>query len=259
MIPQFLQDRKRFQPFNKAYLQTMDGTFVNEATFNAYFGLKNINFDIVLMDHKEFFNQDMEPNALACGGVNFMKDAFRKRGIRPVAALDIPRVLEPFCERKIQHTTLRALLASDPKFPIFVKPDGDGKLFDGTIVTNAYELELFKHYDGLDVPIMTSEVLKIVSEHRAFITDKKIVDVRKYKGAYGTHPKLDMIENCILVWDAQPVAYCLDFGVTDDGKTVLIEANDAYSLGTYGLDSYSYTKMMILRWKELTMPVAVAR
>ena len=128
-------------------------------------------------------------------------------------------------------------------------------MFDGTVVTNAYELELFKHYDGIDVPLMTSEVLKIVSEHRAFVADGKILDVRKYKGPYGTHPDLKTIENCIFVWEDQPVAYSLDVAVTEEGKTVLIEANDAYSLGTYGLDPYSYTKMLILRWKEITSPV----
>jgi len=245
-------DKKRFQPFNKAYIQTFEGTFVNEASFAAYFGLKNMGFEIVPLEHKDFFSLEMEPNAMACGGANFMKDAFRKRGIRPVAPLDIPRVLEPFCERRIEHTTLRQLLNSNPSFPIFVKPDGQGKLFDGTVVTNAYELELFKHYDSLDMDVIASEVIQILSEHRAFVIDRKIVDVRKYKGAYGTHPKLEVIENSISVWDDQHVAYCLDFGVTHDGKTVLIEANDAYALGTYGLDPYNYTKMLILRWKELT-------
>lgn len=258
MTSTFLQDKKRFQPLKKVYLQMVDGAFINEATMVAFFGLRAMNFEIVMLEHKDFFHVELEPNAMACGGVNFMQDAFRKLGIRPVAALDIPRVLEPFCERKIAHTTLRELLASEPSFPLFVKPDAKGKLFDGTVVTNAYELELFKHYDGIDVPLMTSEVLKIVSEHRAFVVDRKIIDVRKYKGPYGKHPKLDVIENCILVWDAQPVAYSLDVAVTEEGKTVLIEANDAYSLGTYGLDPYSYVKMLILRWKEITAPVAAS-
>jgi len=244
-------DVKRFRPLKKVYMQMFEGAFINEAAYNAYHGFKNLRFELVPVEHGEFSNMEMEENSMACGGVKFMQDAFRKMGIGTVAALDIPEAIESFCQRKITHTTLRKLIESNPKFPLFVKPDGEGKLFDGTVVTNVYELEMFQHYAGLDIGVIHSEVLSIVSEHRAFITDGRIVDVDKYKGKYGTHPSLEVMENCMRAWKDAPVAYGLDFGVLDDGQTVLIEANDAYALGSYGLNSYDYTKMLILRWKEI--------
>lgn len=259
MIPKLILDKRRFKPLNKVYIQMFEGTFINDAAFTAYFGFKNLGFEVVQLEHREFFNLDMEPNSMACGGVNFMKDALRKFGARPPKPLDIPKSLEPFAQRKISHTTLGELLESSPSFPIFLKPDESSKLFDGTVVTNMNDLSLFQHYAGLNVPIMTSEVLNIISEHRAFVVDGELIDVRKYRGKFGTHPDLSVINSCIAAWESQPVAYSLDMGVTDDGRTVLIEANDAYSLGTYGLDSYNYTKMLILRWKELVpTPVAIA-
>lgn len=258
MIPKLILDKRRFKPLRKVYLQMFEGTFINDAAFTAYFGFKNLGFEIVKVEHGDFFNMEMEPDSMACGGVNFMRDAFRKFGARPPKPLDIPKVLEPFAQRAIGHTTLVELMDSDPKFPIFVKPDENTKVFDGMVITNMNDLSLLQHYSGLEIPIMTSEVLRIISEHRAFVVDGELIDARKYKGRFGTHPDLDTINACIAAWDDQPVAYSLDMGVTDDGKTVLIEANDAYSLGTYGLDPYSYAKMLILRWKEITTRVEVA-
>jgi hypothetical protein len=36
----------------------------------------------------------------------------------------------------------------------------------------------------------------------------------------------------------------MDWGVTSDGKTVLIEVNDVYALGCYGLDRLLYASML---------------
>ncbi len=49
-----------------------------------------------------------------------------------------------------------------------------------------------------------------------------------------------------------PAAYAMDFGVTDSGATILVEVNDGYSLGNYGLDSLLYAKLLSARWAELT-------
>lgn len=45
-------------------------------------------------------------------------------------------------------------------------------------------------------------------------------------------------------WEGRPNACSLDFGVTKNGRTLLIEQNSAYSLGCYGLYSNYYAKMI---------------
>lgn len=40
--------------------------------------------------------------------------------------------------------------------------------------------------------------------------------------------------------------------MTDDGRTLLIEVNDGYSLGCYGLFYIDYAKLLAARWAELT-------
>lgn len=37
-----------------------------------------------------------------------------------------------------------------------------------------------------------------------------------------------------------------------DGKTLLIEVNDAWALGCYGLESHLYAKFLLTRWAQLT-------
>lgn len=47
------------------------------------------------------------------------------------------------------------------------------------------------------------------------------------------------------------MACSIDIGVTKDGRTLLIECNDAYSLGAYGLVDYKYAKLLSARWSQL--------
>jgi hypothetical protein len=44
----------------------------------------------------------------------------------------------------------------------------------------------------------------------------------------------------------------LDFGVTSDSRTLLVEANDAFALGAHGIDAVAYAKMLEDRWLEIT-------
>ena len=53
-------------------------------------------------------------------------------------------------------------------------------------------------------------------------------------------------------YKSAPAAYAIDFGVTDDGRTLLIEVNDGYALGSYGLFYPDYSKLLSARWAELT-------
>ena len=51
--------------------------------------------------------------------------------------------------------------------------------------------------------------------------------------------------------DTAPAGYGIDFGITDDGKTLLVEVNDGHSLGNYNLRPVEYAKLLEARWDEL--------
>ena len=43
----------------------------------------------------------------------------------------------------------------------------------------------------------------------------------------------------------------MDWGVTSQGDTQLVEVNDGFALGNYGLSGGVYTAMIEARWREL--------
>jgi hypothetical protein len=48
-----------------------------------------------------------------------------------------------------------------------------------------------------------------------------------------------------------PAGYGIDFGVLSTGETALVEVNEGYGLGSYGLDDAAYADLIIARWCEL--------
>ncbi len=50
-----------------------------------------------------------------------------------------------------------------------------------------------------------------------------------------------------------PHAYSLDWGVTDDGRTLLVEMNEGYALGHYGLPPVSYARFLAARWHQIAL------
>lgn len=70
-------------------------------------------------------------------------------------------------------------------------------------------------------------------------------------GDFRKNVDFEMVERMVAAYKSSPIAYSIDVALTKEGDTVLIEVNDAYSLGTYGLDPILYSKMIEARWCEL--------
>lgn len=45
--------------------------------------------------------------------------------------------------------------------------------------------------------------------------------------------------------------YGIDFGILKNGETSLVEWNDGFALGSYGLDKNIYTDLLLSRWKQI--------
>ena len=58
-----------------------------------------------------------------------------------------------------------------------------------------------------------------------------ILSVRPYKGDWHKHYDYNVIENAVKEFSAAPAGYAIDFGITGDERTLLIEVNDGYALG----------------------------
>jgi hypothetical protein len=82
-----------------------------------------------------------------------------------------------------------------------------------------------------------------------------MVGCKNYTGDFTIFPDFHIINNAITEYertvDVIPISYSLDFAITDGGETQLIEINDGFALGSYGLNSIYYCKFIRDRWNQL--------
>lgn len=134
--------------------------------------------------------------------------------------------------------------------PVFIKPQKTQKAFTGHVVSSFKDLMKTSSF-SMDMPIQISDPVNFITEYRGFVLNNKLLGLRHYKGDFGVIPDIKVIRQAIEAYTSAPVAYSIDYGVTDDGRSLLVEVNDAFALGNYGLESYSYSAMIEARWDEI--------
>lgn len=162
---------------------------------------------------------------------------------------DYPEELSEFFGRKIRKDKLGNVRNLTESY--FIKPISH-KLFNGMVWNNdSFSRRLIvTQPDDLDVWV--SDYVNFVSEYRVFVLDGRILDCRNYRGDWSKAPNKEIIEAGVKVIGKNPIAYCIDWGVLDNGKTVLVEMNDGFSFGHYGLNPVYCAHMLSARWHELT-------
>ena len=104
-------------------------------------------------------------------------------------------------------------------------------------------------------PVWCSDVIEMVSEYRAFVRHGEIVGVQYYDGEPGETPASNGVQGILdELRGSLPAGCALDVAVGWDGRVVLVEANDGFSLGRYGFDSGLYVDLLHARWTELVRP-----
>ena len=169
-----------------------------------------------------------------------------------VPVYDYPIELKEFYGRKIYAGVLGEIVNIPDNWGKFIKPKAGSKVFTGRVVNGTRDLIGI----GLpfDYPIWISEVVEFIAEWRCFVLDGQVLDVRPYTGDYHAHFDASVIDEAISCWKAAPMAYGLDIGVTRDGRTLVIEVNDGYALGNYGLSPLNSINFHKARWKEMVKP-----
>lgn len=192
---------------------------------------------------------DLGPEVGIVGFVGDVRAALNKMGKPDPYTLDYPPELQDFIRRDIRQTVLREV--RETKTPVFVKPV-QHKLFTGFVWTGSaadrYRLATYES----STPVWVCKPVEFVSEYRCFVLDGEILDVRRYKGNWNEAPFKGWVEEAIQAYKSAPRAYALDFGVTWGGRSLLVEVNDSYALGNYGLPSIPYANMIEARWEEMT-------
>jgi len=235
----------------KAYLQTFKSEFATEATYVAFLGCEHLRIKTENFDYDDIDSLEITKDTIVFGGVTPIRHALIGLGVNVPEPIDLPEELYKYTKRDIEIGSVKHF-KDNGKFPLFVKPT-TLKLFTGLVIPEKDELDYISTLtmEGEDYKIITSSVVNFVSEYRVFVAEGKVIDCRKYDGNYEVTPDFNFINETIKNYTSQPIAYAIDFGVTDKGETMLVEVNDGYGVGSYGLDGREYVKMSILRWNEL--------
>ena len=138
------------------------------------------------------------------------------------------------------------------KGPLFIKPARTIKAFTGFVVNDLLMLDVFS--EGYNGEVIVQSPMEFVSEWRVYVNNNTIIGCKHYSGEHLLFPKRHFVNNVFNT--AKEVldyhSYTLDFGILTDGTTALIECNDGFAIGDYGLEPRTYYLFCRDRWLQLT-------
>jgi len=220
----------------------------------AFHGLEELDFNIdIKIDWFALNQNELEKYDVCVGGVDVCRNALFKMGLRDYDIPCYPLKLYPFLKRNIEILEIKQLSIKIPlnKFlkPIYPKRFHAFKT-GATRNNHAEQLALtsLMHLDEHE-KIYMSDLIEFESEWRVYIKKQIIQNVCNYAGDPLKFPNPNTIQRMIDAWEG-PCCYGLDVGIVKN-ETVLVEVNDFYSIGNYGLYPKDYAEMLIMRWKEL--------
>lgn len=199
---------------------------------------------------------DLQRNTLVAGHIPVVLSALRQMGISPPPPNDYPESLRPWLRRRIWTTTVKAVvshLQAGVRTPFFAKPVGRHKRFRGHVFQSWDDLRALGGASD-QTQVICSEVVEWRSEYRVYVVHGQIVGVRHYLGDRELTVDLREVEEAVARFEASGEAtagYGIDFGVLTDGQTALVEVNDGYSLGSYGLEDDLYADLIVARWCQI--------
>lgn len=196
---------------------------------------------------------------IVVGGIGVVHRALKRLGLGLPDLPSIPPSLAAFAGRRTwRGPMIEARRAVERGEPVFVKPLPDQpKLFTGQPLRVFADLLPTAHVPD-DRMVDCAELTPFVSEYRAFVIAGELIDLRPYKGDPLVFPEPDRVRAAIAAHMDAPAGYALDVGVTEDGRTLLVEVNDGYAIGAYGLSPARYAALIDARWAELWAQGAAA-
>lgn len=241
-----------------AYLEQIGGEWLDDFVYMSKEPLKQLGFEI-----RAFDGDDME-NTLTCYPLDINSDViigsvqastifFKACGIETPKYLGYPEDLRLFLSRNLtdcRFGDLKVLF----RYPYFIKPMNEVKLFTGEIITKDSQLSFLNEYHDVkdETEVYVSAVLPpVASEYRCFVHEDKLVGIQYYLGDFRKYPDAHVIEDMIKAYKSSNCAYTLDVAVLEHGQTVLIEVNDMWAIGSYGMNAKTYALMCVRRMREI--------
>lgn len=184
---------------------------------------------------------------LFVGSTEFMREVFKRIGLEDVR---LPMNANRPCEIITLKEAHQRVSGGEK---LFIKPI-EIKLFTGLVLDGM----VFTSLNGLpdDTKVMAYKPfeLQILSEWRIYVHNNKMIDSRNYSGLFTLNPNYDYVDTIIKENKGTfPCAYTIDVGILSSiEKNVVIEFNDMWSIGNYGIPNDIYLKALSDRYREIT-------
>lgn len=236
----------------RCYIES-DGKFpLDDWGSMALYGFLKKGYDIILFEDLETeVPRSKESILVAC--IDTTEKYLSKFGIVP-QPLNVPGELLEYAGRRIESMTLGEFKKGS-ELPVFVKPVHKNNDFPAGVIKYESSRSVLFEKVPEETPVIVSEYINFLSEFRGYVFDGKLQGLNWYIGDLDAFPEVSIIRKAIADYKFQPAGYSIDFGVTNDGRTLLIECNDGWSLGNYGLDPMNYSTLLQRRWFELMQSV----
>ena len=227
---------------------------------NAMFGFREMGAEIVPYHLIDEIYESVEREDIVLDYIDQCNAIFRKLDVTPRIP-DYPDVFREFMGRRVWRDTINSIANDESKWSAgyFVKPLRS-KAFTGRTISSIADLVGCGNWSE-DYEVLVSEPLDIMAEWRCFVLYDRLLDVRPYgllldgsREGYYYHYDSNVLRNMMTVfrqWEDRPASCAMDICLTQDGKTLLVEFNDSYALGCYGLPQIYYAKMISARWSQL--------
>lgn len=226
----------------------------------AMFGFRELGAEIIPYHLLDDIYDEIGREDIVLDYINQCNEVFAKFDVKPHIP-DYPDSFREFLGRRVWKDTINSIANDEKKWSAgyFVKPT-KSKVFTGKIIGSISDLAGCGNWSE-DYEVLVSDPLHILAEWRCFILYDRIIDVRPYgllidgsRNSYQYHYDsfvLNQMIKAFVKWEGRPYSCSMDICYTQEGKTLLVEFNDSYSLGCYGLSEIYYAKMISARWSQL--------
>lgn len=181
-------------------------------------------------------------NHLFVGSVEFMKEVFKRVGKVVPSMKPAQEVKQLWISDAIDR------VKSGQK--LFIKPV-ETKLFSGMVFDNMCIGMLEKFPDETEVYVCEPFNNPIVSEWRLYVRNKEVVEARNYSGSFKKVPNWIYADFILTSGEKFPSCFTLDLALLKNGETVVVEYNDMWAIGNYGMDNSLYYKLLRERYYEI--------
>jgi hypothetical protein len=182
---------------------------------------------------------------LFVGSTEFMREVFKRVDKNPKLPLNSDR---PHITQILGEVRARVELGEE----LFIKPT-QIKLFTGLVVNKMWINSVREFSD--DTEVMVYNVIKsITSEWRLYIHNHQIIDSKNYSGNFRDQPSYTFAEGVIKKYkNIMPCAYTMDIGksVEVQHHSFVVEFNDMWAIGNYGVPNDLYLRMLKDRYFEI--------